>query len=207
MKLRWILPKALLVPLLFVSQDLGGQGTLVFNGGFDASAAGWILTNGAGWAGPDKGNPGGFVDLDSLAPSAADDPTASQLINGLIPGQPYLISGDYQKKIARTTVPGPSFGVALGNVFLFEASDPGDFLWHSFSFPYMPASTSTLLSLSAQINGTGVSYSIDNIAMYGVPEPSVLVLSGLGSLSLAAHLFHRARLRGGSNTASVSSPG
>jgi len=140
------LNRVFLLLTVLTSYPVMGQGNLVINGGFDTDAAGWVLIAGGVWAGPDKGNPGGFVGLDSLAPSPTADPIAYQLINGLVPGQTYLVSGDYEKQIARTSTPGSSFGVALDNVFLFETSDPGNFLWHSFSFSYTATSTSAVLT-------------------------------------------------------------
>ncbi len=173
--------------LLSLPQPLVAQGTLVVNGGFDLGTNGWTVTNmsGPGWD-PNKGNPGGWVELDSLSPSLVTDPTISQMITGLIPSQSYLVSGDFSKTINRNGIPtGLSFGVALDNVHFFETADPGDFLWHSFSFAYTATASSALLSFSAQRNGTQVSYGIDNIWM-GVPEPSVLVLVALGGFISAA---------------------
>jgi hypothetical protein len=172
--------KISIVLLILTSRHLVAQGNLVMNGSFDTDATGWTLTNGAAWI-PDKIDPGGFIGLDSLAPSPTTDPTAYQLINGLTLGQVYLVSGDYEKEVDRTSIAGLSFGVALDDVFLFEASVPGDFHWHTFSFLYTATSTSAVLSLSSQINGTGVSYDIDNIGVYAIPEPSAFAFIFLGS--------------------------
>jgi len=171
------------------------QGNLVVNGGFDSSAAGWALINGASW--PLLGNPGNAVGLDNLSPSPSTDPTASQTINGLTPGFIYSISGDYQKQKDRgaTTTPSTdnSFGVAIDGTFLFEAASSTniDVNWYNFNFLYTATSSSALLSLSSQINGTGVSYAIDNISMQAVPEPSSLCLIGIGGIVSA--IFFRNR--------------
>jgi hypothetical protein len=117
-------------------------------------------------------------------PSLPNSPSASQTITSLTPGVLYIVSGDYEKGPGKN-VTDNSFGVALDGVFLFETAAPADSNWHSFNFDYTATSTSALLSLSAQINGTDYAYFIDNIAMYAVPEPSAWSLILLGSSLLA----------------------
>jgi hypothetical protein len=178
---------ALTTLLLVSSPDQGkAQGNLVFNGGFDTSAVGWTLTDGAFYSGP--GNPGGAVQLDG-GPSSSNDPTASQTINSLTPGAVYIVSGDYQRtkdRLSPTT--NHSFGVAINGILLFQAASSTniDLTWYSFSFPYTATGSSALLSLSSQINGTGLSYAIDNIAMYNIPEPSSFWLMAIGGILSAA---------------------
>src|SRR5664279_9278 len=97
MKLKEILvrPDVLVLMLLLAAAGRAvGQGNLVINGGFDIGTNSWTEVNisGSGWA-SQKGNPGGWVELDSLAPSLSTDPTISQQINGLVSGQTYTVSG------------------------------------------------------------------------------------------------------------------
>ena len=174
-------------------QSVAAQGNLVVNGGFDTDASGWTLVNvsaGYGYLAT-GGNPSGCVLL--YNPSSPYASTASQEINSLTPGTIYNVSGDYQsggKGIANN-----SFGVALDGVYLFEANSPPTYNWYSFSFEYMATSTSALLSISAQLNGTGYPYSIDNIAMYAVPEPNSLCLMGVGGMMSALFFRHRRKAR------------
>jgi hypothetical protein len=155
--------------------DWAAAQNLVVNGGFDTSAAGWTATNvsiGGGYV-SSKGNPGGYYELNS-PPSSTTDPEISQVVNGLIPGVSYAVSGDYEKTIDwgggfPTTF---SFGVEMNGVFLYEASQ-SDFAWHHFSFAFVADSPIITLSISAQRNGTGVSYGIDNIMLQ--PSPSLAV--------------------------------
>jgi hypothetical protein len=175
------------------------QGNLVVNGGFDTDSSGWLITNvevdeGGGYS-SSFGNPPGSValynpDFGSSSPS----PTASQEISSLTPGQLYIVSGDYQRGLGKNTAV-DSFGVALDGLFLFETVVPTDSNWHSFSFDYAATSTSALLSLEAQINGTDYSYAIDNIAMYAVPEPNSLCLMGVGGMMSALFFRHRRKAR------------
>jgi|SRR5208282_4240934 len=165
------------------TQFVTAQGyiNLVSNGGFDTDASGWTITNvgiGGGYT-TYLGNPPGSVDLyNPLFGSSYPSPTASQEINSLTPRQFYTVSGDYSGG-GKDTVDN-SFGVALNGVFLFETNAPPTSGWYTFSFEYMATSTSALLSLEAQINGTDYSYAIDNIAMYEIPEPSGISLISLG---------------------------
>jgi hypothetical protein len=174
-----------LVLFVLLPEMAKAQGNLVFNGTFDSDALGWTLSNGADWS--PGGNPGGSVLLDNPGPSPSTDPTASVSINGLTPGFVYIVSGDYQKSKDRGggSSTDSSFGVAMDGVFVLETTLADQFIWHSFIILYTATSSSAVLSLSSQINGTGISYGIDNIAMYAVPEPSTYALLGLGLLALA----------------------
>jgi hypothetical protein len=149
------------------------QGNLVFNGGFDGNADGWTLENQALYLS------GGSVRLGSLSPSPLTDPIASQTINSLTPSATYLVAGEYRfaKNQGGADPTNYSFGVAIGGNFLFKSVVPlpsGD--WHSFDFFYSASSSSVVLSLSGEMNGTGISYFIDNISMHEVPEPSAFLL-------------------------------
>jgi hypothetical protein len=169
------------------------QGNLVVNGGFDTDASGWTIANvgsGGGYS-SSIGNPPGSVMLyNPLFGSLYPSPTASQEIYSLTPAQVYSISGDYRRVGGKDAVDN-SFGVVLNGSFLFEANAPATSDWYHFSFAYTATSTSALLSLQAQINGTDYSYAIDNIAMEIVPEPGSLCLLGLGGIGTV--LFFRKR--------------
>ncbi len=161
-------------------QLAAAQGNLVVNGGFDGPD-GWTFAFPA-YYNVKNGNPPPDVVLDG------ESATASQTINSLNPGITYVVSGDYQWNGGSST--DPSLGVALDGVYLFETAAPADANWHSFNFDYTATSTSALLSLAA-INGAEVHYSIDNISMEAVPEPSSLCLIGVGGIMSA--LFFRSR--------------
>lgn len=186
-----ILATLLLYPILGIA-----QGNLVFNGGFDTSAAGWLASNigvnGGYFA--TKGNPDGFFFLYNNAPSPTTDPTIRQTINGLVPGVTYLVSGDvaFSRDHGGSFPTEPSFGVALNGVSLFEFATQGQLGWQHFGFLYTPSSSSAVLSLSSQINNTDISYLIDNIFMQ-VPEPSSLALLTLGGFCFARHRFRTCR--------------
>jgi hypothetical protein len=160
------------------------QGNLIVNGDSNAGTPGWTLTNGAGYDSKD-GDPVPSLQFANTGPPA--NPTASQTINGLSIGTTYSVLGNYRNESTQ----GSSFGVAINDVFLFEDTSSGNQSWQTFSFFYTAASSSAVLSLSAQINGIGT-YDADNISMYAVPEPGVLVFWGLGGL---AFLWHRQKAK------------
>ncbi len=156
-----------ILAVCMISQLAKAQGNLVVNGGFDTSTSSWTLTNvsGSGYV-PAGGDPPGCLYLSSVSTLVV--PTASQQITNLAPASLYVVSGEYRsggKNFATN-----SFGVALDGVYTFVASSPADYNWHSFSFKYAATSTSTLLSVAAQLNGTGYPYYIDNIVMQPIPS-------------------------------------
>lgn len=175
--------------LSYLPQFAAAQGNLVYNGGFEISSNGtnpddWILSN-AAYYNAKNGNPAPDVVLQFLG-------TASQTINSLNPGTIYVVSGDYQGEPGGSSII-PSFGVAFDGVYMFETASPTNLNWYSFNFEYAATSSSAVLSLS-QINLAGNGYSIDNIAMYVVPEPSAwsLILLGSGLLiCVRARLWRR----------------
>jgi hypothetical protein len=177
------------------SQSATAQGNLVVNGGFDTDASGWVITNiyvpyGGGYHSTFGDPPGSILLYNPNFGFSIPFPTASQEINSLTPGVLYVVSGDYRG--GGKNVTDNSFGVALDGDFLFETAAPADFFsWHSFSFDYTATSTSALLSLEAQINGTDDSYTIDNISMEAVPEPTSFWLIGSGGIVSATFLSNR----------------
>jgi len=184
-----------ILALLCFSELAIAQGNMVLNGSFDTDTSGWILTNlnvsaGGGYKSA-YGDPLGSVLL--YNPSSSLVPMASQVIYSLTPGSIYIVSGDYQKSVGKDAIDN-SFGAAIDGNFLFETPAPADHSWHSFSFEYTATSTSVLLSLEAQINGTDYSYFIDNISMEAVPEPGSLCLFGLGGMISA--MFFKNRRQG-----------
>ncbi|MGA9449869.1 MAG: PEP-CTERM sorting domain-containing protein [Verrucomicrobiia bacterium] len=162
--------------LLSCAQSATAQVNLVFNGGFDVSSNGlnpdgWTLSGPASYN-VKNGNPAPDVVLQGLG-------KASQTINNLNSGTIYIVSGDYQGTTGGSSTI-PSFGVAFDGVYMFEVASPTNLNWYSFNFEYIATSSSAVLSLS-QINLAGNGYSIDNIAMDAIPEPSATSLILLGS--------------------------
>jgi hypothetical protein len=160
----------LMLPSLTQSAD--AQGNLVVNGGFDTDASGWTI-NGGSYFNVKNGNP---------PPDLVVAGTVSQTVSSLTPGFVYDVSGDYYNIAGLGTIPTDnSFGVAIDGAFLFEAAAQTPYVWRSFDFSYTATSSSALLGFSSEMNGTGISYMIDNIEMYAVPEPSAFSLFILGS--------------------------
>jgi hypothetical protein len=96
------------------------------------------------------------------------------------------VSGDYLNQTYGQGSPSDlSFGAAIDGILLFEAAaQPIKGNWRNFNFFYTATSTSAVLNLSAQINGTLITYGIDNLSMQPIPEPSAEMLLGLGGIWL-----------------------
>ena len=173
---------AALTTLILVSlpDRAKAQGNLLFNGGFDTNAAGWTLSDGSFFIST-FGKPSGCVRLDNARPSPSLTPSASQTVGGLVPGAIYTVSGDYLVQ-GKNYSSAYSFGVTVDGVFLFHTEAPTDYNWYRFNSLYTATSSSAVLGLSSRLNGTGIPYIIDNIAMQVVPEPSSLWLALAGGL-------------------------
>jgi hypothetical protein len=141
------------------------QGNLVLNGAFDTDATAWITNTWSGYYEHLKGNPGGCFTLTSLTTNLS---TISQNVNGLVPGSNYAISGSYSVEGGNLGSV-PSLGVAVNGVFVIQIAPP-DYTWRSFVFGYRATSPSAILSLTAPLNGTSISYRIDNVVMQPIPS-------------------------------------
>ncbi len=175
--------------LLSLPHSLAAQGTLVFNGGFNTDANGWVASNiglNGGYFNA-KGNPGGFFLLNNT-PAPSTCPTISQSISGLVIGGVYLVSLDvvYSGTHVGPLPVKPSFGVAVDGIFLLEYTTQGQSEWQTLEVFYTALNPSVVLSLAARINDTDVAYGVDNIAMYAIPEPSFLALLSCASLVILA---------------------
>ena len=151
----------------------------VTNGGFDANADGWTLSNNDGSGGfkATGGNPDGHVTLNQ-AGEVGTDPTASQDLGGLVVGQTYTITGDY-----RTFAPGfgdaaktDALGVLIDGALVQGFARPAtNDTWESFSTTFVATSATHTLALAAERDGDDSSFDIDNISVDGpasAPPPS-----------------------------------
>jgi hypothetical protein len=148
---------------------------LIVNGGFETNAAGWTANFAKGYQ-PNFGNPPGCFSLSTQTPTT-NTPTVSQIISGLTPGVRYAVTGDYEEWTdwGGGSPTNLSFGVAIDEAFYFEDTLTNS-IWHSFSFSFIATSSNVILSISGQMNGTGVAYAIDNIMMQPVPSATASVV-------------------------------
>ena len=168
----FIWPVLIALALLLLPQSATAQGNMVVNGELNSGAVGWTLT-GFGFVNVKNGNPSPDIVL------GWPGTTASQTIEGLSPGAIYLLSGDYA--CYGTDFTNISFQVTLDGVSYFQTAVPINHNWNTFSFCYTATASSAILSLT-QTYWEYLSvdnYSIDNISMYAVPEPSSLCLIGV----------------------------
>ncbi len=181
---------------------------LVANGNFasclGATAASWTLSGSDGFAcEPGAGGAGGLT-----IPSNSGDPsgnwlllnngpgqlvTATQTITGLTVGSMYTLSWDMRSGYGCCAVGnGPGAGVAIGGggPWLYAIQD--NTTWTAYDVYFTATSTSEVLTLEAQANGSDTDAGFDGVSVVsGVPEPSTLLLLGAGAGLIA---FRRLRL-------------
>jgi len=174
--------------LTCISELAMAQGNLVINGNFDDYLNGWTSTG--GFWNPKNGFPAPDFDF-----SASVGRPLSQTISNLNVGSLYTVSGNFGTGgTDHTTI---SFQVSLDGVPYFETAvpDPTNTWPYSFNFEYTATSSSAVLSFTQVASGDLINpYSIDNIAMYAVPEPGSLCLLGVGGMISA--MFFRNRRQG-----------
>lgn len=150
--------------------------------------------------GGDVGGPsptgGYFIGLDG--DTTVQGPV-QQTVNGLIPGQTYLLSlnmatGQIRSRRGDTT---EQLRVSLGNETYFSAvipnPDRGFQDWRPLSFSFTADSASELLSFLSlgTPNGLPPILFLDSIRLEQVPAPSALVLFGLGAIAVTGARLRR----------------
>lgn len=163
---------------------------LVYNGEFTNNANGWALIGhgnpsdsdwqpGPGW----NGEAGYFFVNHAGSHIGSNAPETSQLITGLIPGEPYNISGYFKRQTENH--PDPNFQVLLENNVYFTAGGRVEDGWINFHFDYLAGQENALLRFQSQVTGDDAYY-IDGIRMELIPSPSSLALLGAGALAYSA---------------------
>jgi hypothetical protein len=131
-----------------------------FNNGTNFWYSTWIDGNG-GYRNP-GGNPGAYFIVNDNGKFNAD-PTMSQNVSGLVPGQQYEISGDY-----RNFDGGPagvlSFGV-LVNDQLVLGKPLTNGVWMPFSVVFTATQTTHKITFAGERLGTDTNYGIDNLSV------------------------------------------
>ena len=190
---------------------------LVTNGTLNTDASGWSLGGGCGdeaWDGS-SGNPPGSIRLNACGESDSD-PTASQTINGLVPGATYTIKVDVHLHVDSSGGgTGRSFGVFLNNepgnpLLLTEFLDGS---WHTVTASFVADSSSATIIFAGELDArtpggpgstTDVSYYIDNISVapkagvvfQNIPALSQWALILLGSVLATLALLAIRKRRG-----------
>jgi uncharacterized repeat protein (TIGR01451 family) len=145
---------------------------LVTNGTFDGNADGWELVGacrGTGWVG--TGNPPGSLQIEACG-DPGSDPTARQTLNGLTPGQRYLVSVDvHVHDLVSPTA--TSFGIFLDAQPANPIALAGffDSAWHTVTASFAATSSTHTLIFGSELDtrtpgavgNSDVSYYIDNV--------------------------------------------
>jgi hypothetical protein len=110
-----------------------------------------------------------------------------------VQGQQYALSF-YVGSATRTDGPGGGFGPATADLsidggarisFTNSDSTSGFVNWKQFTYEFTAASNSTTIDfLNGTPIGTSVETGLDNVSLTAVPEPSSLMLAGIGPLAL-----------------------
>ncbi|MEY2410277.1 MAG: hypothetical protein QOF48_2947 [Verrucomicrobiota bacterium] len=134
----------------------------------NGTGGGWTASGlffGAGWQ-SSGGNPGGTFLLNNVG-DPATDPMIAQTVCCLVPGQCYTIRG--QRKVqAWFGDSSPSFSVLVNGSAILTLpvpTIPPDTNWYDFSVSFTASSTCQTIGFAAEINGTDVSYWLDNLRL------------------------------------------
>lgn len=178
----------------FSVPDAGGNYTIVNAG--DTSLTGWTVVSGSVetdstlpvfGAPTASGNPQN-LDLDGNNPG-----TMSQSFSTSV-GQTYSLDFFYSNNIygsggaATVSVTGSSLSESISH----SGATYGSLNWSSFAETFVATSTTaTLTFASTDVPSSSTGILLDNVSVSAVPEPSSVILLGLGGLGLTARLLRR----------------
>lgn len=184
---------------LLLASAAGAEAAVIVNGDFDVTVpsngtgGGWTSFNIDGAGGWRTATPA-FVAVNDFtnffiindAGQPGSDPTLQQTVTGLVIGETYRITGDYERAyptFGNGTL--ASFGVEIVELGLLNAfGSPAGGGSAPWSIVFTASQTEHLLRLTAERNGDDSSYAVDNIAISQVPEPAAGGLLLLGLLGL-----------------------
>jgi hypothetical protein len=180
---------------------IGFQNSIkIGNGQFNTASPLTSWTSGNGTMGfTTGGNPGGFALLNSTG-AVGTDPFVQQTLFELVPGATYILRGDFRKPAAGNgAFPGQvAFAIDLDGVEIATKPLPNPVTaWTPFSVVFTATSTSHVIRLRGEINGTDGDIAVDNIRMdgtvktfncftRGLNQTTLLVIDNVGNMSTCA---------------------
>lgn len=183
------LPAGVLLAIVMLAPAFDAQANLIQNGDFslevpsNGTGNGWTSSGTDVFWTPDAGNPSPSFVLNESG-ELLTDPRIEQTVMGMTIGLTYLLSGERLSYA-------PSFGdpAALGFAVLLDESPILELArgntesgWEAFFVEFVATSTSHTFAFVAERGGDDSSYSIDNIELVVVPEPSTLTFLGIGAM-------------------------
>lgn len=185
--------------LLVLGASNPARATLITNGSFDdfvpsnATGGSWTTSHidaNGGWRSTTSENSfENFFIINENGP-VNSDPSLSQTIAGLVVGQSYTVTGEFESFRPSDGNPAArAFGVEIVGLVLTEYRRPPSLLG-SFELEFVATSATHVLRLTAERNGDDSAYAVDNIAMIETPpvaEPgaALSLAGGLGLLAAA----------------------
>ena len=167
-KTKFLAVAAICTAMLATSSAADGQGSeLVKNGSFDKNEAGWQLEhdNFGGFKKEADGN--GYVALNH---DGVQDPTMSQTLEGLVPGEEYILTARYRpgSHVAKHgTANAPFFKISVGAVereYKLLSKDPGQD-WKSLFLKFTAKATTAVLTIEGEIHEKDNDVSIDDVSV------------------------------------------
>ena len=167
---------------LLYTRLVTAQTNLIFNGGFDTSAAGWatvgIPSEGDKAIWGTGGNPGGCLELTGLNTGGTH-----QYLNGLVPGSKYLVSWSSMSPLSPL---GTELGVGVDYSGMnIDASTNQS--WEYFGFVFTAQSLTSQHFIGFGNRGPAY-YLIDNVSIQPIPEtpgPALQIFSTQNWIALS----------------------
>lgn len=155
----------------------------VTNGTFNTNLSGWSVANGTMFQST-GGNPGGFAWLNGTG--GVTDPLIQQTFNDLVPGQTYVIRGDYRSVTGPGSFPGQvAFGIDLDGTQIATKGLPNPITaWTPFSVTFVATAATHTVRFRGEINGTDGDIALDNVRIDGTAKKYNCFTRGVNNVTL-----------------------
>jgi subtilisin-like proprotein convertase family protein len=156
----------------------------VTNNTFNTNLSGWSVANGTVFQGT-GGNPGGFAWINGSG-ALGTDPSIQQTFSDLIPGETYVIRGDFRSVSGPGSTPGQiAFGIDLDGTQIATKGLPNPITaWTPFSVTFTATSGTHTVRFRGEINGTDGDIALDNVRIDGTAKKYNCFTRGTNNVTL-----------------------